>query len=197
MAAQEPPPRGVLIDLAATADLDVTTTDMLFELVGDLRTRSIEVLLAQVKGTVRDRLRKTGLMDELGEDRVYLSITSAVTDFQRRWPGHGPPADRGRRGVDRHRTPCVRRRPPVTASRRSAISTRSRASSSRIASERAEERRGGGDLAPASGAGAGPLGGGTSRLARMLARAPMIPTPANMTNTPVIRPSVVTGYRSP
>jgi MFS superfamily sulfate permease-like transporter len=86
VAAQEPPPHGVLIDLAATADLDVTTTDMLFELVSDLRSRSIEVLVAQVRGTVRDRLRKTGLMDELGEDRVYLSIGSAVNDFGRRWP---------------------------------------------------------------------------------------------------------------
>jgi high affinity sulfate transporter 1 len=86
VADQEPPPHGVLIDLAATADLDVTTTDMLFELVADLRSRSIEVMVAQVKGTVRDRLRKTGLMDELGEDRVYLSIASAVNDFGRRWP---------------------------------------------------------------------------------------------------------------
>jgi hypothetical protein len=25
-------------------------------------------------------------MDELGEDRVYLSIGSAVNDFGRRWP---------------------------------------------------------------------------------------------------------------
>jgi high affinity sulfate transporter 1 len=92
VAGQEVEPRGVLIDLAATADLDVTTTDMLFELVGDLRSRSIEVLVAQVKGTVRDRLRKTDLMAELGEDRVYLSIGSAVSDFQRRWPSDGEAA---------------------------------------------------------------------------------------------------------
>jgi hypothetical protein len=46
--------------------------------------------VAQVKGTVRDRLRKTGLMDALGEDRVYLSISSAVKDFERRWPPAGP-----------------------------------------------------------------------------------------------------------
>jgi SulP family sulfate permease len=84
VADQEPEPRGVLIDLAATADLDVTTTDMLFELVAELRARSIEILIAQVKGAVRDRLRKTGLMAELGEDRVYLSVASAVADFRRR-----------------------------------------------------------------------------------------------------------------
>ena len=58
----------------------------------DLHARSIEVLLAQVKGPVRDRLRKTGVMTELGEDRVYLSIGSAVTDFQRRWPPEMEPA---------------------------------------------------------------------------------------------------------
>jgi high affinity sulfate transporter 1 len=80
---------GVLIDLAATADIDVTTTDMLFGLVGELHGRSIEVLLAQVKGPVRDRMRRTGFMDEVGEDRVYLSIGSAVIDFERRRPDHG------------------------------------------------------------------------------------------------------------
>ena len=54
-----------------------------------LHDRSIEVLLAQVKGSVRDRLRRTGLMAAVGEDRVYLSIGSAATDFQRRWPSEG------------------------------------------------------------------------------------------------------------
>jgi SulP family sulfate permease len=86
VATREPAPGGVLIDMAATADLDVTTTDMLFDLLGDLHARSIEVLLAQVKGSVRDRLRKTGLMAVIGEGRIYLSLGSAVEDFERRPP---------------------------------------------------------------------------------------------------------------
>ena len=45
----------------------------------------------------------------------------------------------------------------------------------------------------ASSAGSSGVEGETSRLARMLARAPMIPMPANMTKTPVSPPSVVTG----
>ncbi len=94
IATRLPEPHGVLIDLAATSDLDVTTADMLSDLVVDLHARSIEVLLAQVKGRVRDRLHRTGVMTELGEDRVYLSIGSAVTDFQRRWPPAAVTAER-------------------------------------------------------------------------------------------------------
>jgi high affinity sulfate transporter 1 len=86
LRARQPAPHGLLIDLAATADLDVTTTDMLFDLVNELQAASIEVLIAQVKSSVRDRLRRTGLLAKIGEDRLYLSIGSAVTDFQRRWP---------------------------------------------------------------------------------------------------------------
>ena len=68
--------------------------------------------------------------------------------------------------------------------------------------------RGGRDRCRASGAGPRVAGaavrtpsprstGGTRTLARMLASAPMIPTPANMTITPVKRPSMVIGYLSP
>lgn len=84
--ACEPPPEEVLLDIAATADLDVTTSDMLFELVRELRGRSVDVSLAQVKGTVRDRLRRTGLMSEIGADHIYLSVGSGVTDFEARRP---------------------------------------------------------------------------------------------------------------
>jgi SulP family sulfate permease len=93
--AEDPAPKAILIDLAATADLDVTTTDMLFELLADLRARGIEVLVAQVKGTVRDSLRRTGLIDSLGEDRIFPSIPAAVADFTRRHPAGGPAAAAG------------------------------------------------------------------------------------------------------
>ena len=99
---QRSAPRGVLIDLAASADLDVTSADMLMDLVAALHDRSIEVLLAQVKGSVRDRLRRTGLMASVGEDRIYLSIGSAATDFQRRWPSEDA-ARTGDAGVERTR----------------------------------------------------------------------------------------------
>jgi SulP family sulfate permease len=68
----------IAMDLGATGDLDVTATDLLAELYGELQRRGITLLLAQVKGTVRDRMRRTGLMAVLGEDHVHPTLAMAV-----------------------------------------------------------------------------------------------------------------------
>ena len=73
-------PRAVVVDIGATADLDVATTDMLSALSTDLRENGIDLRLAQTRGPVRDRMRRTGLMDIIGEDRCYLSIEAAVAE---------------------------------------------------------------------------------------------------------------------
>jgi sulfate permease, SulP family len=72
------PPSALVLDISATADLDVATTDMLASLVADLREREVELRLAQVRGSVRDRMRRTGLMDLVGEDHCYLSDEAAI-----------------------------------------------------------------------------------------------------------------------
>ena len=84
IAASDPKPQAILFDLGATADLDIASMDMLGSLLIDLDEAGVDVLLAQVRGSVRDRLRKAGLMDEIGEDRVYLSVATAVHDFEQR-----------------------------------------------------------------------------------------------------------------
>ena len=83
IAASQPRPRAILLDLGASADLDVASLDMLMNLVRELDEAAIDVLLAQVRGKVRDRLRKAGVMAEIGENRVYLSVAAAVADFER------------------------------------------------------------------------------------------------------------------
>ena len=70
--------RAVVVDIGATGDLDVTACDLLAELLDELKRRDITLVLAQVKGTVRDRLRRTGLMDLLGEDHVHPTLAAAV-----------------------------------------------------------------------------------------------------------------------
>ena len=71
-------PRAVVMDIGATSDLDVATTDMLSALHADLGDSAIELRLAQVRGSVRDRMRRTGLMTIIGEDHIYLSDEAAV-----------------------------------------------------------------------------------------------------------------------
>ena len=72
------PPKLVVLSISATADLDVATIDMFIELIEELGRRSIELRLAQARGAVRDRMRRTGLMDTLGEGQVFLSVSIAV-----------------------------------------------------------------------------------------------------------------------
>jgi MFS superfamily sulfate permease-like transporter len=84
VASSEPAPVAVLFDLGASADLDIASLDMLKSLVAELDEMGIDMLLAQVRGSVRDRLRQASLMAEIGEDRIYLSVAAAVYDFEQR-----------------------------------------------------------------------------------------------------------------
>jgi SulP family sulfate permease len=84
VAASQPRPRAILFDLGASADLDIASLDMLKNLVRELGEDTVDVLLAQVRGRVRDRLRKAGVMAEIGENRIYLSVPAAVDDFEQR-----------------------------------------------------------------------------------------------------------------
>lgn len=78
LAAQSKPPRLVVLDVGATSDLDVTTTDMLGQLIDDIAARSARLVLAQAKGRVRNRLARTGLLDRLGSTGIYFSVAQAV-----------------------------------------------------------------------------------------------------------------------
>ncbi len=74
--------RGVVFDLGATADLDITSGDILQELITDLREQGLLLLLVQVRGPVRDRLRRLNLMEKIGEQHIHFNVHSAVLDFQ-------------------------------------------------------------------------------------------------------------------
>jgi sulfate permease, SulP family len=71
-------PGALVLDIGATADLDVATTDMLTILFKEVTRGGTDLRLAQVRGSVRDRMRRTGLMEIIGEERCYLSVEAAV-----------------------------------------------------------------------------------------------------------------------
>lgn len=74
-------PVAVVLDIGASADLDISSNDMLQALAETLRGEGVELLLAQAHGSVRDRLRKTGAMAVIGEEYLYRSVDGAVQDF--------------------------------------------------------------------------------------------------------------------
>jgi len=86
VAASEPPAKAVLLDVGSSNTLDITSLDMLKSLVSDLTDAHVEVLLAQVRGQVRDELGVSGLMDQIGENRIYLSLESGVQDYLEHHP---------------------------------------------------------------------------------------------------------------
>jgi high affinity sulfate transporter 1 len=92
-------PRAVIVDLAATGDLDVTTADMVASLVRDMGERTIILAFSQVRGPVRDRMRRVGLMDALGEDRIYASLEAAVAGLERELALGGAPGPQGAGGA--------------------------------------------------------------------------------------------------
>ena len=73
----------VLLDLEASNDLDVSSADMLAELAADLQAEGIALLLANVRGPVRDMLRRSQVLERIGEPQLFFSLAEAVATFQR------------------------------------------------------------------------------------------------------------------
>jgi sulfate permease, SulP family len=76
-----PTPRAVLLDLEATSHLDLSSADMLAELVGELKAQGVELLLANVRAPIRDLLERSGVAWVIGEERIYPSIEEGVEAF--------------------------------------------------------------------------------------------------------------------
>jgi SulP family sulfate permease len=85
----------LVLDASGINDLDVTGAEMLDELLPELDERGVVLHLTDVKGPVRDVLRRAGLWDRLG-DRIHASPHDAVAAITRR----SAPADQRRSGID-------------------------------------------------------------------------------------------------
>jgi SulP family sulfate permease len=89
----DPPPQAILLDLGASADLDIGTSDMLGALISDLRDDKIDLFFAQVRGSVRDRMRLTGMLEHIGEEHIYMTVDAAVRAFEARPPKKTNPSE--------------------------------------------------------------------------------------------------------
>jgi sulfate permease, SulP family len=66
--------------------LDVTSAEILDELVDTLRSAGIALWLADLRGPVLDRARRRGLLRTVGEDQVFRTVEEAIDAVQDRRP---------------------------------------------------------------------------------------------------------------
>jgi sulfate permease, SulP family len=82
VGASDPLPSAVILDAGAMDRLDITSAEMLEQLVSTLHSANIDFALADVRLPVIEMARRTGLLETLGEDRVFASIEQAVRSLR-------------------------------------------------------------------------------------------------------------------
>jgi MFS superfamily sulfate permease-like transporter len=76
----DPKPHTVVLDFEGVNFVDSQGADKVAELIELADSRDIELRLARVKTTVKDLLQRDGIVDRLGESRIYGNVYEAAAD---------------------------------------------------------------------------------------------------------------------
>jgi len=74
----DPPAQVVVIDGEMMSDMDMTGAARFGELIDELRDNGVDVHLVRLHGTARDVADRAGLFEQIGDDHIHLTVTSAV-----------------------------------------------------------------------------------------------------------------------
>jgi MFS superfamily sulfate permease-like transporter len=72
------PVRWFVVAAEPITSVDVTAADMLAELDDELSRAEIELIFAEMKDPVKDKLKRFGLFERFGESSFYATIGQAV-----------------------------------------------------------------------------------------------------------------------
>ena len=93
IAASPTPVKRVVVTAAPITSVDVTSADSLGELLDALHGDGVELVFAEMKDPVKDKLKKFGLFNRFGERGFFPTIESAVSDYVRsygvKWQAEG------------------------------------------------------------------------------------------------------------
>ena len=78
VGSSDPTPKAVILDVAANAELDITSSEKVIELVTALRSAGVDFALAGVRTPVIENARRSGVLAAIGEDRIFRTIDEAV-----------------------------------------------------------------------------------------------------------------------
>jgi MFS superfamily sulfate permease-like transporter len=84
-----------VLNAEANVEVDLTALDALDQLRTELTERGIVFAMARVKQDLRDELEAAGLVDKVGEDRIFPTLPTAVEAYRRDISGGGRHVDRG------------------------------------------------------------------------------------------------------
>ena len=74
-----------VLNAEANVEVDITALDALDRLRTELTDRGITFAMARVKQDLRDALRAGGFLDRIGEDRIFMTLPTAVAAFKNRY----------------------------------------------------------------------------------------------------------------
>jgi high affinity sulfate transporter 1 len=75
------PVRWVVVAAEPITDIDTTAADSLRQLLEELRAEQVTLAFAELKGPVKDRLRRYGLFEAVGPDRFFPTVGTAVDGY--------------------------------------------------------------------------------------------------------------------
>lgn len=90
-AVPEEGTRWFLLNAEANVELDSTAADALRALIDELRSRNIVFAVARVKQDLREVLGRAGLIDVIGEDRLFMTLPTAVAAYREGQAGPASP----------------------------------------------------------------------------------------------------------
>lgn len=74
----------LVISAESIDTIDSSAAQMIRELVAELQAQQINVNFAGVKGPVRDYLTKNGLFEDMGKDKFFLDVPTAIDHFDKK-----------------------------------------------------------------------------------------------------------------
>jgi len=72
----------VILDASAIHSIDSTGVHVLSEVIKDLRQRRIAFFIAGAIGPVRDKLKKCGIQESMGEENFFFDVSGAVAYYK-------------------------------------------------------------------------------------------------------------------
>jgi SulP family sulfate permease len=87
LVSKDPDLRYLLVDSRGINGLDASGVEMLRGLVDRLRSNGIELAFCNIKGPVVEVMLRTGLLDKIGAERIFLTEEAALEAFEKRLAG--------------------------------------------------------------------------------------------------------------